>query len=167
MVPWWVGIHAAHSAFIDKKKVNWMLLLYGKAVRGCTTWCGEGASWEIQRIFYFPWETGMRGDSVPGAVRGNTSASPVTRHLFWWWDLIFCRRLGHIVFVTCAKHTDDFSSTCLTDSKGAVRVSLINDFLLCSWGQGNICLQGLFRREYVSDSCKTAISSHLRVSLHS
>ena len=69
---------------------------------------------------------------MPGTVRGNTYQSPVTRHLFWWWDLIFCRRLGCIAFVTCGKYTDDFSSTCLTDSKGVAYVSLINDFLLCS-----------------------------------
>lgn len=90
-------------------------------------------------VFFVPWETGLRGDSVLGAVRGNTSPSPVTRHLFWW-DLTLCRRSGPIIFVTCAKHTDDFSSTCLTDSKGAACVSLINDFLLCSWSQGNISL---------------------------
>lgn len=29
MVPWWIGVHAAHSAFIDKLKVNWMLRVYG------------------------------------------------------------------------------------------------------------------------------------------
>lgn len=148
MVPWWIGIHAAHSAFIDKKKVNWMLPLYGEAVRGCSAWCGEGASWQIQRIFCFPWETGMRGDSVPG-LQGKHLC--ITRHkALVLAGLIFCG-LGHIVFLTCAKHTDDFSRTCLTDSKGAACVSLMNDFLLCSWGQGNISLN-CKRRDLFGDS---------------
>lgn len=29
MVPWWIGVHATHSVFIDKPKVDWMLCVYG------------------------------------------------------------------------------------------------------------------------------------------
>lgn len=33
-------------------------------------WCGEGASWQIQ-LFYFPLETGLRGDFCARDCQGK------------------------------------------------------------------------------------------------
>lgn len=126
--------HAAHSTFIDKKRSTECYLFMARQLEH--PWCGKELVGKFRDLLLSlrDWVWGV---ILCQGCQGNTS-HPCHRHFVWWWDLIFCRRLGHIVFVTCAKHTDDFSKY-VFDRLKELRV-LVNDFHLCSWGQGNILM---------------------------
>lgn len=101
MVPWWIGVHAARSVFIDKRKVNWMFCVYGVCMlrpaelcareqAGSLCHCSTSGDWREGRFFCV---------CVPEAVRRNSYQSSVMRHLLCWWGLITCTRHKCVAFV--------------------------------------------------------------------
>lgn len=100
MILWWIGVHTAHSVFIDKLKVNWMLRVYGVRMlrpAQCSATESKLAPSAVVLATFGDWREGR---FVPETVRGNSYQSSVMRHLLCWWDSIHCRRLKCIAFVT-------------------------------------------------------------------